>query len=99
MKILLTAANGRTGRRVLAALAAAGADVRVFIRDAQQWPALQALGAAEHAVGDMEDAASIDTAVAGCERIVHIGPPVHPHEREITARFMDAALRHAGLLN
>jgi uncharacterized protein YbjT (DUF2867 family) len=94
MNVLLTAANGRTGRMVLAALKDAGAEVKVFIRDAGQWPELQALGAKSYALGDMEDPDSIDGAVAGCERIVHIGPPMHPHEVEITSRFIDAARRH-----
>lgn len=94
MNILLTAANGRTGRMVLAALKDAGAEVKVFIRDAAQWPELQALGATSYALGDMEDPGSIDGAVAGCERIVHIGPPMHPHEVEITSRFIDAAKGH-----
>lgn len=94
MKILLTAANGRTGRTILSALVKAGADVRVFIRDAQQWPDLEALGAIEYAVGDMEDDGSIGAAVAGCERLVHIGPPMHPHELEITSRLMAAAAQH-----
>ena len=94
MTILLTAANGRTGRAVLTALAATGADVKVFIRDERQWPALQQLGAASHTVGDMEDASSIDAAMASCESIIHIGPPMHPREVEITSRFIEAALAH-----
>ena len=91
MTILLTAANGKTGRAVLKALANADADVKVFIRDERQWPALQELGAASFAVGDMEDAETIDDAMASCDGIVHIGPPMHPNEVEITRRFIDAA--------
>jgi uncharacterized protein YbjT (DUF2867 family) len=79
---------------LLAALKDAGADVKVFIRDAAQWPELQALGAKSFALGDMADAKSIDAAVDGCDRILHIGPPMHPHELEITSRFIDAAKRH-----
>ena len=94
MTILLTAANGKTGRAVLSALSRAGADVKVFVRDERQWPALQGLGAASFAVGDMEDASTINAAVASCESIVHIGPPMHPNEVEITSRFIDAALSH-----
>ena len=94
MTILLTAANGRTGRAVLAALANAGADVKVFIRDERQWPALEQLGATSFAVGDMEDASTITAAMASCEEIIHIGPPMHPNEVEITSRFIDAALSH-----
>lgn len=92
MTILLTAANGKTGRAVLSALAKKGAEVKVFIRDERQWRALQTLGAASFALGDMEDASTINAAMVECETIVHIGPPMHPKEVEITSRFIDAAL-------
>ena len=78
MTILLTAANGKTGRAVLKALANRGADVKVFLRDEAQWPALNELGASSFAVGDMEDAATIDAAMESCDGIIHIGPPMHP---------------------
>ncbi|MEM1261406.1 MAG: NmrA family NAD(P)-binding protein [Pseudomonadota bacterium] len=92
MQVLLTAANGRTGRAILAALVATGTAVKVFIRDASQWPELEALGAHSHAVGDMQDKASIDKAVTGCDTVIHIGPPMHPNEVEITERIVSAAL-------
>ena len=94
MTILLTAANGRTGRAVLKALANAGADVKVFVRDELQWPALKELGAASFALGDMEDASTIDAAMDSCDGIIHIGPPMHPKEVEITGRFIKAARSH-----
>ncbi|MEM6573118.1 MAG: NmrA family NAD(P)-binding protein [Pseudomonadota bacterium] len=96
MTILLTAANGRTGRAVLTALTDAGASVKVFIRDEQQWPELQALGAAAFAIGDMEDSSSIAAAIEGCDKLVHIGPPMHPNEIEITDRLIEAG-KEAGL--
>ncbi|MYE48577.1 MAG: NAD(P)H-binding protein, partial [Gammaproteobacteria bacterium] len=94
MTILLTAANGKTGRAVLKALANRGADVKVFLRDEAQWPALNELGASSFAVGDMEDAATIGAAMESCDGIIHIGPPMHPNEVEITRRFIDAAKSH-----
>ena len=94
MTILLTAANGRTGRAVLKALANAGTDVKVFVRDEGQWPALKELGAASFALGDMEDASTIDAAMDSCDGIIHIGPPMHPNEVEITGRFIKAARSH-----
>lgn len=94
MTTLLTAANGKTGREVLKALASAGADVKVFVRDEGQWPALKGLGAASYALGDMEDATTIDAALASCDKIIHIGPPMHPNEVEITGRFINAAKGH-----
>ena len=94
MTILLTAANGRTGRAVLTQLSKAGADVRVFLRDERQWPALQQLGAKSYALGNMENASTINAAMASCDTIIHIGPPMHPNEVEITSRFIDTALSH-----
>ena len=94
MTTLLTAANGKTGRTVLKALSNAGADVKVFIRDERQWPALNELGASSCALGNMEDASTINAAMPGCEAVIHIGPPMHPNEVEITSRFIDAALGH-----
>ena len=37
---------------------------------------------------------TINAAMASCETIIHIGPPMHPNEVEITSRFIDAALSH-----
>ena len=94
MTILLTAANGRTGRAVLKALARAGSNVKVFVRDERQWPALKELGATSFALGDMEDASTINAAMDSCDGIIHIGPPMHPNEVEITGRFISAAKSH-----
>ena len=86
--ILLTGATGKTGRAVLAALVGLRADVRVFIRDESQWPALEALGAKSYALGDMLDPEAIALAVAGCKKVIHIGPPMHPEEKTITSHFI-----------
>lgn len=91
MRILVTGANGRTGRPVIAALADKGASVRAFIRDAGQTESLRASGANEFAVGDMGDSASIEAALADCDKLVHIGPPMHPKEVEFTNNFIEAA--------
>lgn len=92
-KVLLTGANGRTGRPVVSALNERGAKVCAFIRDSQQETALKAIGAAECAIGDMEDQSSIEAAMSGCTKIVHIGPPMHPNEVEITKNFIRAATK------
>jgi uncharacterized protein YbjT (DUF2867 family) len=99
MRVLVTGANGKTGREVTAALAARGATVRSFIRDAAQWPALQVLGkAGDHAVGDLRDPDSIGRALTGCDAVVHIGPPMHPDEVALTRNCIEVAkkqgLRH-----
>jgi uncharacterized protein YbjT (DUF2867 family) len=90
--LLLTGANGRTGRAVLTALSARGAAVRAFVRNPAQADELLALGADEVVVGDMQDPASVAAAVAGCDTVVHIGPPMHPDEVGITRSFVDASL-------
>lgn len=89
--ILLTAANGRTGRAVLTALTSRGADVRAFVRSQDQSGELTALGAAEVVVGDLEDDASVAAAALGCATVIHIGPPMHPDEVAITDRVVRAA--------
>jgi uncharacterized protein YbjT (DUF2867 family) len=89
--VLVTGANGKTGRAVVAAIAKTGATVRAFIRKAEQAAALKALGAAESAVGDMDAPETIAPALKGCTALVHIGPPMHPDEKQMTAHFVRAA--------
>jgi uncharacterized protein YbjT (DUF2867 family) len=96
MRVLLTGANGRTGRAVLRALVRRGAPVRAFLRRSEQWADLQRLGAHDVALGDLADPQSLAAAAAGCDRVIHIGPPMHPEEVELTANVLDAAKR-AGL--
>ena len=90
-KVLVTGANGKTGRAVVAALAKRGATVRAFIRKAEQADALKAIGAAEIALGDMAAPETIAPAVKGCTALVHIGPPMHPDEKAMTENFLRAA--------
>jgi len=89
--VLVTGAHGRTGKPVVKALAGRGAVVRAFIRDAAQEDEMRALGAQDIAVGDMQDPVSVATAVSGCDAVVHIGPPMHPDEKEMTGHFVNAA--------
>lgn len=91
IKLLLTGANGRTGRALLQAMVAHGVEVRAFIRNEAQAGDLRALGATDIAVGDFMDEASIEDAVQGVDKVLHIGPPMHPDEIAISQRFIDAA--------
>lgn len=90
--VLVSGANGKSGRAVMAALKARGAPVRAFIRDAAQGPALGAFGASDIAVGDMLKPETIKAAVSGCDAVVHIGPPMHADEKLIAGHFVQAAL-------
>lgn len=91
MKILLTAANGKTGRHVLKALSARGANVRAFIRDEAQFDELKSIGATDCAVGNLQSPEDLRSAVRGVDKVLHIGPPMHPDETEITDALLDAA--------
>ncbi|MDX2143070.1 MAG: NmrA family NAD(P)-binding protein [Rhodospirillaceae bacterium] len=91
-RVLVSAANGRTGRAICTALAKAGAEVRAFIRNPAQVEGLKALGFADVVVGDMLKPETIGPAVAGCQAVVHIGPPMHADEKLITQHFVTAAM-------
>ena len=93
--ILVTAANGRTGRSVVWAMARHGRPVRAFDihPDVAQ---LKDLGALETAVGDMLNPADVARAVDGVSAVVHIGPPMHPREAEMGHVVISAA-RRAGV--
>jgi len=64
--LLLTGANGRTGRAILSSLVARDVQVRAFVRNPAHADDLLALGAAQIAVGDMASAIDAATAVGGC---------------------------------
>jgi uncharacterized protein YbjT (DUF2867 family) len=93
--ILVTAANGRTGRSVVRALVRAGHRVRAFdiATDVEQ---LVDEGAAEAFVGDLLNPGDLCRAVAGVQSVVHIGPPMHPREAEM-GHGVVAAARRAGV--
>ncbi|MEE8305843.1 MAG: NmrA family NAD(P)-binding protein, partial [Gammaproteobacteria bacterium] len=67
------------------------AEVRAFVRDPNQASALEALGAADVAVGDMGDRDSLQQALTGAPQILHIGPAMDPNEVEYTNNAIEAA--------
>lgn len=89
--LLLTGANGRTGRAILKSMVAAKIPVRAFIRNEAQGDELMALGAQEVAVGNLDDSASLAAAAKGAEKILHIGPPMHASEYDHVCDMIDAA--------
>jgi uncharacterized protein YbjT (DUF2867 family) len=91
--ILVTAANGRTGRALVDALSRAGHPVRAF--DIAAEPAeLRSIGAADVVTGDMLDGAARLRALEGVRTVVHVGPPMHHREAEM-GRAMVGAAREA----
>ena len=88
--ILVTAANGRTGRSVVRALAIAGHRVRAL----DVAPGVEQLldtGAAEVIVGDLLEPGDLRRAVDGVRSVIHIGPPMHPREAEMGHGVVSAA--------
>jgi len=65
--ILVTGGTGKLGRRLVADLVARGERVRVLTRDARR---AEGLSGAEIVVGDLRDAAAIESAVRGVDAIV-----------------------------
>lgn len=87
--ILVTGASGKTARRVVAAIGDCGGKVRAFLRRAEAGPELLGAGAAEVAIGDLTDAASLRRALDGVGQVLHICPPMHPKEDTIAKTLID----------
>ena len=94
--ILVTGAAGKTGKAVVAALAAKGASVRALVRNPGYAGSLTALGAAEVSIGSFEDPRALARAAAGARAVYHICPNVSAGEVAY-ARAIVAAARDHGI--
>jgi len=94
--ILVTAANGNQGRLLIPKLLAMGATARACVRSEASAAALRAAGVADVVVGDIADPQVMAQAMHGVEKIYHVGPTLHPREREMGFAAVDAA-RAAGV--
>ena len=91
--ILVTAANGNQGRRLVPKLLAAGHRVRACVQSQASAEQLRGLGVTETLVGDLADAEFVARAMRGVDRVYHVGPTLHPAERAIGLAMIDAAQR------
>jgi uncharacterized protein YbjT (DUF2867 family) len=94
--ILVTAAFGNQGRRLIPRLAAAGLQVRALRESPGGAAELLALGAAEVITGDAADPAVLRRAMQGVDSVYHVGPSAHPRERAMGLFAIEAA-RAAGV--
>ena len=94
--ILVTAANGNQGKRLIPKLIAAELPVRACVSTQASADHLQQLGVKEVVVGDICDPAVASDAVRGVDKIYHVGPTAHPNERQMGLSLVDAA-RTAGV--
>ena len=88
--ILVTAAYGNQGQRLIPLLAKSGLKVRA-LRASGDLDALYALGAAEAIQGDASDPATLARAMQGVQTVYHVAPSLHPREREMGLAVVDAA--------
>jgi NAD(P)H dehydrogenase (quinone) len=94
--IVVTGAAGKTGKAVIAALAARGAAVRALVHRAEQADAVLAQGAREARVATFDDAAAMAQATNGASAVYHICPNVSRQEVDY-ARAVVAAAKGAGV--
>lgn len=89
--ILVTAANGNQGRRLIPRLLAKGAAVRACVRTEGSGSALREAGVAEVFVGDLSQGDLMVRAMTGIEKVYYVGPALHPQERAMGFAAIDAA--------
>jgi len=88
--ILLTGANGTTGHAIIRHLVKRGATVRGLVRTAASAATIEALGAQSH-IGNLRDAASLEAAFEGVDRVYHLPPGLQPDEVDNAKRVISAA--------
>ena len=91
--ILVTGANGMTGRMVLAALKARGVSTRALSSTGRSREALLAAGASEVAAARFDDVAGLAAAMQGVHTVFHIPPRMKPAETENGCNVIRAAQR------
>jgi uncharacterized protein YbjT (DUF2867 family) len=89
--ILAVGADGKFAGLVVPALAARGAKVRGLVRKAEAADAVRNQGAAETAIGDLRDRASMERALEGVASVFYIAPALLPDEASIGRALVDAA--------
>ncbi|MFN8602772.1 MAG: NAD-dependent epimerase/dehydratase family protein [Candidatus Binatia bacterium] len=74
MRVLVTGGTGFVGAHTAAAIARAGHELRLLVRDpvkAERVLAAQRIGACDVVRGDITDAASVAAAIDGCDAVLH----------------------------
>jgi len=89
--ILITGANGQTGRAILQALSSKGEEVRAFVHKAEHIQEIKSLGVKEVVAGNMMDQEAMNEAFKGIRAAYHICSTVNPDEVRIGQIAINAA--------
>ncbi|MBU3156606.1 SDR family oxidoreductase [Clostridium estertheticum] len=89
--ILITGANGQTGRAIIKALLSKGEQIRAFVHKTEQIQEIKSLGEIDVFAGDMMNQKSVDEALIGINTVYHICSAVNPNEVEIGQMVINAA--------
>ncbi|MDQ6695914.1 MAG: NAD(P)H-binding protein, partial [Actinomycetota bacterium] len=89
--ILVSAAYGNQGRLLVPKLLAASQQVRASVQSETSAGHLRQLGVHDVIVGDISDPTVAAHAMRGVECVYHVGPTIHPREREMGFAVIDAA--------
>jgi NAD(P)H dehydrogenase (quinone) len=89
--ILITGAAGKTGRAVIRALVDRGQVIQALVFRSEHGIDIEGLGVKSVLVGDMRDAALLESAMQGVRSVYHICPNVHPDEIAIGQKMIAAA--------
>ena len=95
-RILAIGADGKTAGLVIPELAKRGAQVRGLLRKPDKADQVRKKGAAEIAIGDLNDPASLQAALHGVDAVFYLAPAFMPDEAEVGVRFVEIA-RKAGV--
>ncbi len=90
-KVLAVGASGKFAGLVIPELVARGAVVRGFIRDVAKEDLVRQHGAAEIAIGDLRNRASLDAALKGVDAVFYIAPAFLPNEADVGKTVVEAA--------
>ncbi|MFV3012719.1 SDR family oxidoreductase [Clostridium botulinum] len=89
--ILITGANGQTGRAIIKALLSKGERIRAFVHTTEQIQEIKSLGEMEVVAGDMMNQRDVEEAFIGVSAVYHICSATNPNEVEIGQMAINAA--------
>jgi len=92
--ILITGANGQTGRAIMRSILLKGATIRALVHKPEQVDALKSIGILDVVVGDILNEKDVERAFIGVDTVYHICSAFNPHEVEIGEKMINAALKY-----